>query len=244
MPDSLYRELLSSKKDIIKMQIDDPEIVQHFSNSANYADVILNQFNHEGFYGEYFDNKSGLTILDIGANIGLFSIFAQDSSQDVYAIEPTPTHFSILKKMIGPYSNIHPVNVALHNENRLIDFYVSQANSTMNSTVVQHGPNVKTIVVPAKTILKLIQDLGLQHVDFAKCDIEGSEMLALTDETVGEVKDIIDIWYLEVHQTGGNVHESITANRRKLMDVFSRQGYDVYEVRTDGFYAWRKEDYK
>jgi FkbM family methyltransferase len=189
-------------------------------------------------YDPILNSRDNLTILDIGGNIGLFSLFAQDSAKVIYTLEPTPSHYSILTELTSAYSNIHALPIALHNQDSEIDFYVSTDNSTMNSSVNQYGIKIS---VNARTLASIIQATGLDHVDFVKCDIEGSEMAAITDETVAAVKNIVDTWFVEVHATDHSIPwaEALEKNRQHIADIFRRQGYTVSEYRIDGLYVTR-----
>jgi len=237
---NLERQIFTSKKEIININTDDVLIIDHFSNPNNYADIVLNQLNGDRFYDPIFENESDLTVLDIGANIGLFSLFAHDSCKNIYSIEPTPAHFRILQELTGKYPNIHPINLAVHNTNDNIDFYISHENSTMNSSVNHYGTK---ITVEALTIKSLIDRLGLEHVDFIKCDIEGSEMAALNYNTIDEVKDIVDSWFIEVHATDDEYLkgiDSLRANKAKLKNTFESHGYGVQELREDALYVYKE----
>ena len=236
---TLRRQLLTSNQQVIDIVSEDPKAEQHFANPNNYADIVLNQINQDRFYDQIFDGEENLTVLDIGGNIGLFSLYAQDRSKVIYPIEPTPDHFQILKDLTKDYSNVHPLNLAVSNEDGVIDFYINEENTTMNSLANKYGTKVE---VQAKTLKTIIDELGLDHVDFIKCDIEGSEMVALTDETVGAVKDLVDCWFVEVHATEASTSSqrwaaALEKNRRALADVFTRQGYEVQDYRHDGLFV-------
>lgn len=238
---TLKRRLLTSNNEIIDIISDDILAQEHFSNKSNFADVVLDQINLDRFYDPIFDGEQDLTIIDLGGNIGLFSLFIHDKAKAVYAVEPTPNHFHILKELTKDYDNIYPINLALHNQDTTIDFYISEENSTMNSSVNKYGTKVE---VTAMTLASIIKDLNLTHVDFIKCDIEGSEMSAITDETVGAVKDIVDSWFIEVHATDDeNLKgiDSLRANREKLVAIFERQGYATQQLREDSLYIYKDE---
>lgn len=237
---NLHRQIYTSKKNIIDIKTEDELIIDHFRNPNNYADIVLNQINSDRFYDPIFEEEKDLVMLDIGANVGLFSLFAHDSCKVIYAVEPTPNHFRILQEMTASYANINPINVAVHNENTNIDFYISDENSTMNSSVNQYGTKIN---VEAMTLKGLIDHLKLDHVDFIKCDIEGSEMVALNETTIGEVKDIVDSWFLEVHATDTEDLkgiDSLRANKAKLKNIFESQGYGVQELREDALYVYKE----
>lgn len=238
---TLQRQLLTSKHNTIDIVSEDEHAQAHFDNRANFADIVLNQINTDRFYDDILDGEDELTILDVGGNIGLFSLYAHDKSKAIYPVEPTPGHFHILKDLTKNYPNIHPINVALHNEDTTIDFYISEENSTMNSSVNKYGTKVE---VQARTLASLIKELNLEHVDFVKCDIEGSEMAALTDETVGAVKDIVDAWFVEVHATDTETLKGIDSlryNRGQLIEIFERQGYAAQILREDSLYIYKDE---
>ena len=238
---TLKRKLLTSNNEIIDIVSDDILAQEHFSNKSNFADVVLDQINLDRFYDPIFDGEQDLTIIDLGGNIGLFSLFIHDKAKAVYAVEPTLNHFHILKELTKDYDNIYPINLALHNQDTTIDFYISKENSTMNSSVNKYGTKVE---VTAMTLASIIKDLNLTHVDFIKCDIEGSEMSAITDETVGAVKDIVDSWFIEVHATDDeNLKgiDSLRANREKLVAIFERQGYATQQLREDSLYIYKDE---
>jgi FkbM family methyltransferase len=237
---TLNRKLLTSKNTEINIISEDTKAIEHFANPANFADIVLNQINTDRFYDQIFDGEDDLTILDVGGNVGLFSLYAQDRAKAIYPVEPTPGHFHILKEFTKNYPNIHPINVAAHNEDTTIDFYISEENSTMNSSVNKYGTKVE---VQALTLASLIKELNLDHVDFVKCDIEGSEMAALTDETVGAVKDIVDAWFIEVHATDTEDLkglDSLLDNRAKLIALFERQGYATQILREDSLYIYKE----
>lgn len=239
---TLQRKLITSKNSIIDIVSDDLQTQQHFYNPANYADVVLDQFNQDRFYDDYFKDKDNLTVLDLGGNIGLFSLFAQDRCKAIYTFEPTPTHYHILKELTKNYPNIHPVQLAVHNQDSKIDFYVMLDNSTMNSTYNTSGIKIE---VEGKKLSSIIKSLNLDHVDFVKCDIEGSEMVALTDETVAEVANIVDHWYIEVHATGQSrpmsFLENVEFNCKHIEDIFTRCGYTVKRLRFDAMHAFKQE---
>lgn len=231
---TLQRELLTSKQQRVLIETDDELIKQHFNNQNNFADIVLNQINTDRLYDDFFKDAEELTILDLGGNIGLFSLYIQDRATAIYSVEPTPDHFHILKELTKNYPNVHPINAAVHNEDGEIDFFISNENSTMNSTVNQYGTQIK---VRALTLDSLLKELNLEYVDFVKCDIEGSEMRALTTETLAPVKDKIGTWFIEVHATDTDIFK----NRDHIKQVFESVGYKVDYYRPDGLIAYVEE---
>jgi FkbM family methyltransferase len=236
---TLHRQLLTSKQTTIDIISEDAKAKEHFTNPANFADIVLTQINTDRFMDQIFEGEEDLTVLDIGGNIGLFSLFAQDRCKAIYPVEPTPGHFHILKELTKDYPQIHPLNYAASNEDTTIDFYINEENTTMNSLANEYGTKV---AVQTRTIRSIIDELGLDHVDLIKCDIEGSEMVALTETTVGAVKDIVDCWFIEVHATEKSTtsdehYRLVTTNKKKLTDIFVGHGYEVQDIRYDSLFV-------
>lgn len=241
---TLRRQLLTSKNTTIDIVTEDNKAQSHFENPANYADIVLNQINNDRFYDQIFDGEENLTVLDIGGNIGLFTLYAQDRCKAIYPIEPTPDHFHILKELTKDYPNVHPLNIAVSDRDSTIDFYINEENTTMNSLANKYGTKVE---VKAQTILSIMNDLGLDHVDFIKCDIEGSEMVALTEKTIGDIKDMVDCWFVEVHatddpKTADQWAIGIESNRRELARIFESVGYNVQLYRHDCLFIYKEEE--
>lgn len=231
----MQRTILTTQFHPLFIESEDPVIVDHFSEGNNYADTIINQINNERIYDPMLRDRKHHVILDIGANIGLFALHAHDCTEKLYAIEPTPEHFGILTTLTKPYSNIVCLPVALHHTDTVVDFYLSDENTTMNSLANQYGKKIRVVGQKLKTILDFH---NIDHVDFVKCDIEGGEMTALTKTTLSEVADRVDAWFVEVHATPTG---DIYSNRESLKDLFRSVGYAVEDVRHDGIYAHKSK---
>lgn len=226
--------LIDSRHKQISLDSDNEDINNHWNDPNTFAHIVLDIFNNDRCYDDFFKDKENLTILDVGGNIGLFSLYAQSRARDLYCLEPTPSHFKILSKYVEKYNNIHPLNIALSGYDGMIDFYTCPNNSTMNSIDARTGEKIS---VKGSRIGTLIKDLNLNHVDFIKLDIEGGEVFAITPETLNEVKDIVDNWFIEVHDSNG---KNITQNRDILKLIFEDCNYDVTYYKNDTLYALKK----
>lgn len=232
---TMKRILVDSRQNEVIMESNNEIVINHWTNPNTYADIVLDIFNKERCYDETFKHKEDLTVLDIGANIGLFALYIQSRAKSVYCLEPTPSHFEILKENTKNYNNIQPLNIALSPVDGDIDFYTCFENSTMNSLDSRHG---EKIIVKGKKIGTLLNDLELNHVDFVKLDIEGSEMFAITEKNLEEVKDKIGMWFVEVHGINGT---NTLENRNRLSDIFSKCGYSIEHYKHDTIYARKRK---
>lgn len=219
----------------LAINTDDPNVSQHFNSGNSYATTVLNEINQNNIYDYLLQGANNITVLDIGANIGLFSLYASPIARKIYAFEPTPAHYKILTTLTGQCSNVVTAQTALSDNNGTTDFYINDENTTMNSLANTYG---KKINVQSVTLKTLLDNINEPKIDFVKCDIEGGEMVALCDATVGPVSDRIKVWYIECHSTDPNNWDaSLQANRNALATMFVRQGYQVHKVNHDILYA-------
>ncbi len=137
--------------------------------------------------GEYAFNadKYPEVILDVGANIGLASIYFANKfpKARIIAIEPETSNFEVLKKNVSNYSNVTPVHAALWNESgeiNLVDpglgnwgFMTEEGGSS------QHG--LKSETVSALTINDIMNTFNIDKIDILKIDIEGAEKEVFMD---------------------------------------------------------------
>jgi FkbM family methyltransferase len=232
--------ILTTKNNTHTIDTTDGDVAAWFANShLTQTHIILRQLNEERFYQPVLGEAEGYTILDIGANIGLFSLYAKDSAARIVAIEPTPATFKMLQKLTAGESKIETVPVALSGHDGTVDFYVNP-NPTVNSLVNRVGEKV---TVEARTIATILKEHNLDRVDFVKCDIEGGEMFAITPETISEVADRIGFWAVELHQTNADTGAAwpgnLEDNRQALAKVFADCGYQVAVVEHDQLLAWK-----
>jgi FkbM family methyltransferase len=125
------------------------------------------------------------TIVDAGANMGVFSVLAAATHPDatIYAFEPAPKTFAALKENTKYYPNVKVFNAGLGEKEGTISF-ILMGHSGQN--YVGEGNNA--IQVPIKTI-----DSLHIHTDFIKMDTEGYEANILKGavETIRQSKPIV-----------------------------------------------------
>ncbi|MDD8018776.1 MAG: FkbM family methyltransferase [Bacteroidota bacterium] len=133
---------------------------------------------------EYFlaTVKPGMTVFDIGANIGFFTIeFSQlvGPKGKVYAFEPDPFIFSLLKKNIERRNlqNVILHNIAVSDKEGHLDFFVNNKNRADNRVYSSPNEHRTKIVVDAKSIDSIVP--ADVKVNFIKIDIQGYELFAL-----------------------------------------------------------------
>lgn len=115
------------------------------------------------------------TIVDIGAHIGVFSIFASQSASKgtVYAIEPIRENFEILKDNIelNRIKNIIPVEIAISDKTGNKEIFLGDTG--MHSFYFDRGNNkISTRTISFKDF---VEQNEISKIDLLKMDCEGAE---------------------------------------------------------------------
>ena len=122
-----------------------------------------------------------MNIVDIGANIGYFSLLAASiigNKGKVFAFEPDPDNYEILVKNIklNGYKNVVSLPKAVSNKNGTSTFF--QYDPTGWSSFFSSNANpVGVISVETVTLDDYFSNIGL--IDVVKIDVEGAEILVL-----------------------------------------------------------------
>ena len=134
--------------------------------------------------------RPGMTVLDIGAHHGLYTLLASRSvgrHGQVIAIEPSPRERLRLKKhlRINRCSNVVVESYAAGNQNGEADLFV--VNDSMNWGNSLRPPalpqSTHEVCVATRRIDDVLDTLGISRVDFIKLDVEGGELAALQGAT-------------------------------------------------------------
>jgi len=123
--------------------------------------------------------KPGMIFVDIGANIGYFSLVSAKLVGDqgqVYAFEPDPDNFNLLEKNIkvNNYKNIIAVNKAVSDKSGKARLYLEPDNLCGHSLVVKNGNKFVEV-----EIIILDEFLKDKKIDVIKIDVEGFEPVVL-----------------------------------------------------------------
>ena len=87
---------------------------------------------------------------------------------------------------------------------------------------------------PQHFLISFITEQNIEKVDFIKCDIEGSEMIALKEECILPLFNIVDKWFIEVHPTSGS---DLYNNVNILLTGFRNVGYTCQRLNRDTLYC-------
>lgn len=188
--------------------------------------------------------KKDSVVLDIGANIGLHSIYFSQIAQYglIVAIEPSQETFCLLLQNIYGIDNVVPINIGAADQTNFADFFVAVDNafSSLKDTKRKNIKQIKKVL--CLRLDDLFMKLNLAHIDFIKIDVEGLEKKVLEG-----MREIIDkyhpILFCEIYQgTDSNEQPEETVKfvveRGYNAFIFDGQKIVSYKRHDDRFYNY------
>lgn len=158
-----------------------------------HFDYLISKSNNNLFLGENifikkFEKLNINNCIDIGANIGHFSLeILNNKSTKVIAFEPLPECCNKLSLIYKEYANRFKFfEIALSNKDGISKLNYGSTTSGLSSleTKINKIPyvgdsNTNSIEVITKQLDSFINNLEFQNTDFIKIDVEGHEMAVL-----------------------------------------------------------------
>jgi FkbM family methyltransferase len=164
-------------------------------------------------------------VLDIGANIGLFTELAiRKGASEVVSVEINEKAIGIFEDIHSGRENVRLVKKAVYDKTGEIEIHTDPNNSLVGSVFHDHTAGLsETVIVKSISIDDLIDEYNLEDVGLVKIDVEGSEYAifdGMSDDTLDKLNNII----LEFHDNfGGRLRDSIT---KRLDGKFD---YKIYQ---------------
>jgi FkbM family methyltransferase len=214
-----------------------------------YTDIGHELFFHGTFEKDELDLckkyiKEDSIVLDIGANIGLHSIFYSRIAEKglVLSFEPSHETFMLLLKNTYGIINILPINVALSDSTMITKFFIASDNaySSLKDT------NRKRITNLQKTLSFKLDDLvlnmNLSRIDFIKIDVEGFEQQVLEgmNHTIEVYRPVIFCEIYKGTSSNEDPDKTVTFLLEKKYDAFIFDGKNLipYSKHDDRLYNY------
>ena len=147
------------------------------SISHSGAHAIRNEFRDMQYI---LFGKKNITLIDGGANVGLFSTYFKMYFPDstIHAFEPQK--LIQLDNVANRYKNIYVYNVALGSENGILKLHIF-GSSTEIASAFRRGSRQshKIIDVPMITLDSWTNKNNVNNIDILKLDLEGYDYNAL-----------------------------------------------------------------
>jgi FkbM family methyltransferase len=209
----------------------------------SYYECVLRQ--------DYKGIESGDVCVDVGANLGFFSLSAiKQGAAKCYSLEPFPSTFEYLTKNTEGLP-IQPINVGIGSEDKEVFFVGGEVTSISRN--VEHedkeaysfwGDNINRVPVRLKPFDQVIKENDIKFIDYLKVDCEGGEV---------ELFDTIDPEFLKhrVKKIAGEIHLFVTGvdGYLKIKNQIINAGFEYEDDYREGeelvvFFARRKPKIK
>ena len=173
---------------------------------------------------DYGNIQKNSIVIDIGANIGVFSLYAVGmGAKKVYAYEPSQHAYKVLlhnivKNQLEDKVIPYKLAVCKTDGNKVrIPIESSPYNRVVSEDNTQNWAMVETV-----TLERIVQDSEVDFVDLLKIDCEGMEydiLLSTTESVFSKIKAI----RMEYHN--GPVHDLIAHLKRHGFDLIRFDPY-------------------
>ena len=169
--------ILISDQKTFKIFVSESDLAvgKHLLNGVeSYEPQVQNVF-HEHL-------EAGMFVLDIGANIGFFSLLAASivgEKGSVFAFEPNPENTKMIEasRRLNGFDNITIVQAAVGKDIDLLVYNADHTNGTTSQLYEETDALLSSTTVPSLPLDRIIDKD--RPIDFIKIDIEGAEYNAI-----------------------------------------------------------------
>lgn len=230
-----------------------PEFLPAYDIAGNYhavREIVLGGSIPWNGVHQRFQPFKGAKVLDIGANLGIYSAYCAANGADVVAYEPHPRVFQMLESMVnssGLQERVTLVNKAVWTYNGKVTF-LSHASPVKeygfmryNGGLQSEGINFTDQEKMSDAIAECVtldEVIGDQDFDCVKVDIEGAEFeifLTANPDTLRRIQ----FAYVELHPwTSAETYQSTIA---RFEEIFRFEGaWRADTGRWEAVYLWKK----
>ncbi len=197
-------------------------VVNGYKMLLDKNDVMqLSLFDYEPVETEIVKNNvdKNDVVVDVGANIGYYTLLMAKNNAFVYSYEPEPTNFDLLKKNV--LLNNFSSNVKLYNK-AVSNFFghsklVLSEHSTGQHKLVNSRFGTKLIDIE---VIKI----ELDKINFAKIDVEGAELNVLKGMKTLPNKMLIEFNSMNLEEFGTNPQDFLNFLNNYTIKEISKKG--------------------
>lgn len=181
-----------------------------------FKETLKDEFfnGDKNVYEQVFEVEENDVVMDVGASIGPFSYHLKGRNiKHLYAIEPSETQIVTLAKNIDTIPHTIIQNV-INDEDLIIHH--------------SFGDSDGHEIIKAKSFMEVVEEYGIDKIDFLKTDCEGGEYNIFNVENICWLKE-------NMGKCSGEWHLSTPESKkqfREFRDVFLRvfPKYEVYAI--------------
>ena len=191
------------------MQLDENDVMQ------------ISLFGYEPIETEIVKSnvKKNDIVIDVGANIGYYTLLMAKNEAIVFSYEPEPQNFELLKKNV--ILNDFSSNVKLYNK-AVSNFNGNSKLALAAHTTGQH--KLGTNRFGNETIDVEVIKLELDKIDFAKIDVEGDELHVLQGMKALPNKMLVEFNSINLEESGSNYKDFFHFIEKYTIKQISKNG--------------------
>ena len=211
------RKVLSGKDFFASEQIHIPKIT--FGNSGANFTIASNQLN----------TSSVVYSFGVGTDISFDLSLIEKYNLTVFAFDPTPKSIAWIKSQQLPKEFILNEYGLAHYDGTAQFTPPDNPNHVSHSIIESPSKKPNAFSVEVRTLSTIMKELGHDHIDVLKMDIEGAEYDVI--ENILNAKLNIKQWLIEFHHR----FESIGVQKTKnAISLLNQNGYKIFDVSDTG----------
>lgn len=178
--------LFGSRTAVLRLRSGESFQIKHFLDALIVKEIYCDN--------DYQIKKNSYKVMvDIGSNIGTFSILSAKLNQKakIFSYEASPSTFKIQKNnlLLNSIKNVVSNNLAVTSKVSKMIFYTNQASGL--SSLYFKGDKSTKQSVGTTTLSRIFSDNKIKTIDFLKMDCEGAEyeiVLKSPDKVLKRIK--------------------------------------------------------
>lgn len=249
--------LIGEKRKVIYRLLKIPYGISIFLHNQKWGDnnrfVVINNFDHNlklkintswymsfaiywsGFHEFheflFLNNhlRKDMVFVDIGANLGEYSVFAAKRVRKVLSFEPLPKMQVLLRENIAlnDFNNVQMFNYGLSDRTASLTIHeIENAHEGLSTFFPGERKIRHTFEVPLKSFDEEFDSYAVNKIDFIKIDIEGGELFALqgAKHTIKKFQPDVMV------EINGPTYEAAGYSIQGVYDFFHSLGYKPFEI--------------
>ena len=217
---------------ILYLDPDDPVI-------SGALTLRVYEHSEQALFAKYL--RGDMTLVDIGANLGLYTIVSMhhlDANGRIVSFEPHPQSYKFLQKNVAANQNhghacprVDTFNLAATPDHSRLELRLNPENRGDNRAYhgTYHGKveTWDTVQIEGRPVDDVLDELGIEEVNFVKIDIQGYEQKAISgfQKTLARSQNVIllsEFWPKGLRESGGNPHE--------YLQMLENLGFTLYTL--------------
>ena len=214
---------LLGKRKLLKFNFSDNVFQKRIFHEIFFDKIYFRKFSK----GRNFEVHKKDTIIDIGANIGFFSVYAANLAKKgkVYSFEPIKSNFQKLfrHKEINRLRNLFLTNKGISDKSKKIKIYLNNEDCGSHTAYIK---SEKFETIQCISLKRVFDKYNIEKCNFLKIDCEGEEYKIL--------RALPKSYFRKIDKIALEYHPVPNEDIWKLADYLNEQGFFI------GIYHWRK----